>query len=132
MIPNFTVGYRAPGIVDLLIPKQEGVESYVIKASSKTAGPPVLVTLLTVGIGVGYLDPSIDRNRLHTMPGTNRVRVVFNPSTYAAGGAIDAGLVDTEQFWLVVQPVSGGVPGVDSPAALVRGSYPYDYTPALE
>jgi hypothetical protein len=118
-IPNFTVAYRAPGVVDLLIPKQVGVDGYRINASLQFDGSPAFVTLFTVTNGAGYLDPAVDRGKLHTMPGTNRVRAVFNPATYGAGQTIDAGLLDTAQFWLTLQPVVGGVAGTASAPALV-------------
>lgn len=118
-IPNFTVVYRAPGVVDLLIPKQEGVDEYRINGSPQFDGSPAFVTLITVGNGVGYLDPAVDRQRLSTMPGRNRVRVTFNPDTFGPGAPIDAGLVDAAQFWLTLQPVTGGVPGTASPPVLV-------------
>lgn len=117
--PKFTVAYRAPGIVDLLIPKQVGVDGYRINASTQFDGSPAFVTLFTVTNGAGYLDPTVDRSKLSTMPGTNRVRAVFNPATFAAGQPIDAGLLDTSQFWLTLQSVTGGVPGTASAPALV-------------
>lgn len=119
MIPSFTVPYRSPGIVDLLIPKQVGIDGYRINASLQFDGSPAFVTLFTLSNGVGYLDPTVDRNRLHTMPGTNHVRAVFNPATFGAGKTIDAGLLDASQFWLTLQPVTGGVAGTASAPALV-------------
>jgi hypothetical protein len=77
------------------------------------------VTLFTVSNGAGYLDPSVPRHKLSSMPGTNRVRAVFNPATFGAGQTIDAGLLDTAQFWLTLQPVVGGVAGAASAPALV-------------
>lgn len=117
--PNFSVAYRAPHVVDLLIPKQVGVEGYRIKASPQFDGSPAFVTLFTLGVGAGFLDPAVDRGKLSAMPGTNRIRAVFDPSTYATGETIDAGLVDAGQFWLVLQTISGGVEGADSAPALV-------------
>lgn len=118
-IPNFTVAYRAPGVVDLLIPKQVGVDGYRINASLQFDGSPAFVTLFTVSNGAGYLDPTVNRSKLSYMPGTNRVRATFNPATYGSGQTIDAGLLDTAQFWLTLQPVVGGVPGTPSAPALV-------------
>lgn len=119
MIPNFTVAYRAPNIVDLLIGWQPGVEAFRVNGSLQFDGSPAFVTLFTVPAGVGYVDPGVDRRKLSYMPGRNRVRAVFDPASFGPGKTVDAGFVDTAQFWLTVQPVAGGVPGTASAPALV-------------
>jgi hypothetical protein len=113
--PRFSVPYRAPHVVDLLIPKIASTDGYRIKASPQFDGSPAFVTLFTVPIGAGFVDPAVDRRKLHTMPGTNRVRAVFDPDTYTGSAAI----LDSAQFWLVFQPVVGGVGGADSDPVLV-------------
>lgn len=118
-LPNFKVAYRAPGVVDLLIPRQPGVDGYQINGSVQFDGDPAFVPLFTAGASAGYLDPAVDRGRLHYLPGTDRVRAVFSPASFGAGQPTDAGLVDAVQFWLTMQPVVGGVPGVASAPALV-------------
>lgn len=118
-VQDFSVAYRAPHIVDLLIPKKVGVDGYRIKGSPQFDGSPAFVTLFTAGIAAGFLDPAVDRRKLSMMPGTNRVRAVFDPDTYAAGQTIDAGLVDAGQFWLTFQPVTAGVDGIDSGPVLI-------------
>lgn len=125
---DFSVAYRAPHIVDLVMPKKVGVDGYRIKASSQFDGSPAFVTLFTASIGAGFLDPAVDRRKLSTMPGTNHVRAVFDPDTYAAGHTIDAGLVDAAQFWLVFEPVSGGVAGTDSKPVLILTPTQYNGT----
>lgn len=113
--PAFSVAYRAPHIVDLLIPKQVNTEGYRIKGSPQFDGSPAFVTLFTAAIGAGFVDPAVDVRKLSYMPGTNRVRAVFDPDTYTGSAAI----VDGAQFWLVFTPVSGGVAGTDSDPVLV-------------
>ena len=113
--PNFSVPYRAPHIVDLLIPKIVGTDEYRIKASPQFDGSPAFVTLFTAKIGVGFLDPAVNRKKLHAMPGLNRVRATFDPDSFTGSAAI----VDSAQFWLVFQPVVGGVGGADSDPVLV-------------
>lgn len=121
--PSFSVPYRAPGIVDVLVPKQTSgsdvVDGYRLKASPQFDGTPAFVTLLTASIGAGYIDRNVDRRKLHTMPGHGHVRATFNPDTFASGQPIDAGLDDTRQFWMRFTPLVGGVEGVDSDPVLV-------------
>jgi|SRR5688572_7822843 len=113
--PSFSVAYRAPHIVDLLIPKIVATNGYRIKGSPQFDGSPAFVDLFTASIGSGYLDPAVDRRKLHMMPGMNRVRAVFDPDTFTGSAA----LVDSAQFWLVFQPVVNGVGGTDSAPVLV-------------
>lgn len=111
--PSFAVAYRAPNIVDLLIPKQAATEGYRIAGSLTFDG--TFTDLFTATIGCGYLDPAVDRGRLHSMPGTNRVRAVFDPDTFTGA----AGILDESQFWLTFTPIVGGVAGTESDPVLV-------------
>ena len=116
---DFSIAYRAPNLVDVLMPKQNGVEGYRLRASPQFDGTPAFVTILTASIGAGFLDPAVNRGKLSTMPGTNHVRAVFDPDTFAAGEPIDAGLIDTRQFWMRFQPIAAGVPGAESDPVLI-------------
>lgn len=113
--PSFAVAYRSSHLVDLVIPKQTGAEGYRIKGSLEFDGSPAFTTLFTASIGAGFLDPAVDRRRLHTMPGTNHVRAVFDPDTFTG----TAGILDAGQFWLTFTPISGGVAGTESDPVLV-------------
>src|SRR3569832_543679 len=99
--PSFSVPYRAPHIVDLLIPKIVGTDGYRIKASPQFDGTPSFVTLFTASIGAGYLDPADEQRKHHTKPERNRVRCTFDPDTFNGSAAI----ADSSQFWLVFTPV---------------------------
>lgn len=114
---DFSIAYRAPGIVDLLMPKKVGVDGYRILGAKNFDG--AFVALFTASLGGGYLDPTVDRGRLHDMPGNNHVRAVFNPDSFGDGDTIDAGLFDNQQLWLQFQPVVGGVAGDVGPTVLV-------------
>lgn len=117
---DFSVAYRAPGIVDVLMPKQQDVAGYKLSASPQFDGSPAFVDIITASIGAGYLDPSVPRGRLHNMPGTNKVRAVFNPDTFSAGQPIDAGISDVVQFWMRFTPIdSADVEGADSDPVLI-------------
>lgn len=115
--PGFSLVYRASHVVDLLIPKTAGTDEYRLKGSPQLNGS--FATLFTVGNNAGYLDPAVDRRTLSAMPGTNRVRVVFDPHTFSTALSGDADLNDVEAFWLVLQPVAGGVAGQDSAPVLI-------------
>ena len=120
----FSVAYRAPNIVDVLIPKVTNRTGYRLKASTQFDGSPAFVQIVSVAPSPGYLDPAVDVKKLHTMPGADRrVRIVFDPATFGPGKTIDAGLVDTMPFWMRFQPVDGGVAGADSTPVLV---HPFD------
>jgi hypothetical protein len=105
--------------VDLLIPKTAGTDGYRLKGSTRFDDSSAFATLFTVGNNAGYLDPAVDRRVLSPMSGTNRVRAVFDPHTFSSSLSTDADLVDSEAFWLVLQPVVGGVAGVSSSPALI-------------
>jgi hypothetical protein len=119
MVPqDFSIPYRSLGLVDIIMPKKEGTDGYRVRAASNFDG--VFVDLFTVPFGGGFLDPAVDRGRLSEMPGgQNHVRATFNPSSYGLGGAIDAGIFDSRQFWLQFQPLLDGVPGDASPPILI-------------
>lgn len=118
--PDFSVAYRAPGIVDVVMPKQEDVNGYKLSASPQFDGTPAFVDILTATKGRGHLDPAVARGKLHQMPGVNKVRAVFNPDTYASGEPIDAGISDAAQFWMRFTPIDpAGVEGADSDPVLV-------------
>src|ERR1051325_2380900 len=116
--PGFSVVDRAPHLVDLLVPKKQGTD-YRLRGSLQFDGSVPFVTLFTVSVAAGFLDPTVDRRRLSSFPGVNRSRAVFDPDTYADAQPIDADLTDAAQFWLVLQPVVGGVPGTASSPVLV-------------
>ncbi len=115
---EFSVPYRAPGIVDTLIPRVTSRTEYRLKASSQFDGTPAFVQIVAMS-SAGFLDPAVDRRKLHTMPGLGHIRAVFNPDTFASGETIDADLTDTRQFWMRFQPEDGGVPGADSDPVLI-------------
>lgn len=122
--PAFSVAYRAPHIVDLLIPKQVNTEGYRIKGSPQFDGSPAFATMFTAAIGAGFVDPVVDVKKLHSLPGMNRVRAVFDPDTYTGTAAI----VDSAQFWLTFTPISGGAPGTESDPVLVLTPSQYNGT----
>lgn len=114
----FSVPYRAPGIVDIVIPRVTGRTGYRLKASNQFDGSPAFVQLFEMASNSGYLDPAVDARKLHTMPGQH-LRATFNPNTFATGQPIDAGLADAQQFWLKFQPVDAGVAGTESSPILI-------------
>lgn len=116
---DFSVAYRAPGIVDTLIPRVTGRVGYRLKASPQFDGSPAFVQLFEMPSDRGYLDPAVDRRKLHTMPGQGHIRAVFDPDTFATGQPIAAGLDDTRQFWMRFQPVDGGGAGADGDPILI-------------
>lgn len=116
---EFSVPYRAPGIVDTLIPRVAGRTGYRLKASPQFDGTPAFVQLFEMASNHGYLDPAVDRRKLHTMPGQQHIRAVFNPNTFATGQPVAAAITDTMQFWMRFQPVDSGVAGADSDPVLI-------------
>jgi len=117
---SFSVAYRAPNIVDILMPKVALNTAYRLLASIEFDGSPAFVQIVEATHARGFLDPAVDRRKLSSMPGADRhVRVVFDPQTFTTGAAIDAGLLDDRQFWLQFQPVTGGGPGTIGPPTLV-------------
>lgn len=120
MSQDFSVAYRAPNIVDVLIPKITDRTAYRLLASPQFDGAPAFVQIAEATNAVGVLDPAVDRRRLSSMPAAEkRVRIVFDPDTFATGEPVDAGLDDTRQFWMQFQPVDNGVPGAVGEPTLI-------------
>ncbi len=98
-VRDFTVVRRRPGIVDLITPKQIGIQKYVLQASPNFDG--VFTQIVSADISSGYLDPSINPVILQAINNVDHVRIVFNPSTFT----VAAGISDTTQFWLKLKTV---------------------------
>lgn len=118
MTTEFSVPYRAPNIVDVVIPKVLNRTGYRLKAAANFDS--VFVQLLEMAPSCGFLDPAVDRRRLHTMPGLNHIRAVFDPSSFDGHTSFpNAGIAEGTQFWMKFQPVDGGVAGTDSDPVLI-------------
>ncbi len=110
----FSVVRRRSHLLDILIPKQVGVQGYRLQAAPNFDGS--FVTILTADISSGYLDPAVDRNVLQALNNPNQIRVVFDPQTFNGS----SGIIDNHQFWLQFVPVSfAGAPGTASARCLV-------------
>jgi len=107
----FSVRRRRPNIVDIDTPKVYGVDGYRLKWATNFDG--VFTTILT-STNIGFLDEAVNRNVIDTQPVTDKVRMVFNPATYAIPDAIS--------FWLMFFPVIGGVEQTPGAATLVLPS----------
>ncbi len=109
MSRDFNVIRRRTGIVDILTPKRANVGGYRIEAAPNFDDS--FVALFTAPISSGYLDPSINREVLHSVNCPNQIRMVFNPATFTG----TAGISDTQHFWIRFVPVdfagSAGTPG---------------------
>lgn len=119
---DFIVYRRRRHFVDILTPKRAGVQGYRLKAARNF--DDTFQTILTADIGCSYLDQVavragvINPEVIHTAPGNNHVRIIFDPDTFATPHA--AALVDTEHMWLQFFPVDfAGVEGTGGPLGLV-------------
>jgi hypothetical protein len=110
---TFSIIRRRSNLIDMVIPKQVGVDGYRIRGAPNF--DDTFNDMFTASIGSGFLDVNVDRRTLHTVPGTNRIRAVFDPQTF--NGATN--IVDAEQFWLTFQPVVGGTPGTETDPVLI-------------
>lgn len=112
----FSMIRRRPNYVDLVIPRQSGVDGYRIQSSPNFDG--AWTTRITAPVG-GYIDPAInpavvDFQNLGVGPFGPPVRVIFDPATYS--------ITDTSSFWLRFVPVTGGAPGTAGAPTLVLPS----------
>ena len=114
--PDFSVVRRVPNIVDVLMPKRKDVVGYRLKVSPDFDGTPTAFTaIITANVSRGYLDSNVNRMKLHTMPGQDHIRAVFDPDTFSGNG-----LDDTKQFWMRFTPLDkSNVEGADSDPQLV-------------
>lgn len=113
MIRQFSMTRRRPNLVDLLIPRQNGVDGYRIQSAPNFTG--AWTTRITAPVQ-GYVDPAInlallEPQNLNPGPFGPPVRIVFNPATFS--------LTDTANFWLRFVPVSGGAAGTPAAPTLV-------------
>lgn len=101
----FNVIRRKANLVDILIPKQAGVQGYRLRNAANFDA--AYADLLTADISSGYLGSTVDRRTLSPINSRDFVRIAFDPD--------DEGLTDTAPFWLRFQPVDfGGTPGTES------------------
>jgi hypothetical protein len=97
---DFTVVRRRANLVDILTPKQVGIQGYRLKAALNF--DVTMQTMITGDISTGFLDPAIDTRVLTTVPSRDKVRMVFDPATFSGA---PWNLVDTDHFWLQFFPV---------------------------
>ena len=115
---EFSVPYRAPNIVDVVIPKVLNRTGYRLKAAANFDGS--FVQLFEMTPASGFLDPGVDRRKLHSMPGLNHIRAVFDPDTFDGSTSFpDAGIAEGTQFWMTFQPVDSGAPGTETDPVLI-------------
>jgi len=106
----FSVTRRRPNIVDVYTPKlnpdiptQKG---YRLKAAPNfDVAMTTIIDLPPASKQFGFLDRAVDQRVLDVQNNPNRVRIVFDPDTFATGEPIDAGLEDTKPFWLQFFPL---------------------------
>jgi len=111
---SFSVIRRVDNLVDVLIPKQAGVDTYRLQADLAVDG--TFTTIIDAPIASGYLDKNVDRRKLHAVSNRDTVRVVFDPDTFSGGAPT---LDDEKQFWLRFVPVTGGAPGTPTAPGLI-------------
>lgn len=87
---------RRPGYVDLVTPRDPTAALYRLRWATNFDAAPT--TFLDVS-PVGYRDPAINPNVVDVQNIGDRVRIVFNPTTYS--------IPDTVPFWLQLWKVDG-------------------------
>jgi hypothetical protein len=113
----FSVNRRRPGLVDLVIPQESGIGSYVFGYS--TNFDLAFTDFQTVPV-YGYRSKTVVDNSTSGSSFRGLTRFIFNPADYS----ID----DSKFFWLHVKKVPfGGVPGTASAPHLVL---PYSSVPS--
>jgi len=106
---------RRANLVDLLIPRDPAVQGYRVRGALNFDA--AFTTMLTADISSGYLDPAVNRQKLHVVNNRDHIRIVFDPQTFNGGAP---NLVDSDPFWLTFQPVDfTGTPGVESDPMMV-------------
>lgn len=96
MIRRFYVNRRRPGILDMITPIVDGVSEYRLKWATNFDAAPTLFLSAPLA---GYRDPSINPLVLEEINLGNRLRVVFNPTTYT--------IPDDKPFWLTLHHFNG-------------------------
>lgn len=112
---DFSIVRRRPGLLDILIPKQAGIQGYRFEWATNFDAS--YTNAFTATVQSGFLDRDrtsggVDPRKLEMQPGTNRVRAAFNPATFS--------IPDNKHFWLrmVTVDFAGSDVGT-TPGALV-------------
>lgn len=112
----FSVVSRVPGLIDIAIPFQVGATGYRVQVASNFDG--TFQTAFTGAPVTGWIDSTIDRRVLTSIPNHNLVRLVFNPNNYTS-----LGLSDTAQTWIKVAAMNGVAVLWESPVSLILPVY---------
>jgi hypothetical protein len=108
----FSVTRRRPHVVDVSIPLLSGgVDGYRLQWATNF---DAAFTAIITATNVGFLDSNVNRNVIETQPVTDKVRIVFDPTTYS--------IPDTSSFWLQFVPMTGGAPGTAGAPTLILPS----------
>jgi hypothetical protein len=115
---------RRPNLVDLLTPIVAGVAGYRIKSANNFDGS---YTELFTCTNVGFLDANVDGRKVELQQTSGRVRMVFDPATYAAPHT--AALVDTNHIWLELWHVDsvGAETQISAPTLLLPDAAYHGY-----
>ena len=112
----FSVNRRRPGLVDIVIPQESGIGSYIFGWSTNF---DIAFTDFQTVPTYGYKSKTVVENSASSSSFRGLTRFVFNPTDYS----ID----DSKYFWLHVKKVPfGGAPGTASAPHLVL---PYSSVP---
>jgi len=107
---DFSIVRRRPGLLDILIPKQAGIEGYRFEWATNFDAS--YTAIFTATVQSGFLDrdkaTGINLAALNSYPGTNRVRAAFNPATFS--------IPDNQHFWLRMVTVDFSGSDVDTTA----------------
>jgi len=121
----FSIIRRRRNLVDLIMPKQQGVAGYRIQGSINF--DVAFQTMFTAPISSGFVGrlgtgEPINTAVLNAVSG-NHVRAVFDPDAYSS-----IGLADDQHMWLRFVPIDvAGVPGTPGAASLVLTDADHGY-----
>lgn len=100
---EFSIVRRRKNLVDLITPRVPGLSEYRFEVATNFDSAYTLI--ITAPTASGFVDPNIDRQRLRaltSLPGNGKIRVVFDPASYAPVPLTNG---DDAHFWIRMVPV---------------------------
>jgi hypothetical protein len=115
---EFSIVRRRKNLVDLITPRVAGLSAYQFEVATNFDAAYTLI--ITAPIASGFADPNISMQRLRTfspLPGNNKVRVVFDPASFAPAPLPNG---DDAHFWIRMIPVDAVIgPLTPTPGVMV-------------
>jgi hypothetical protein len=112
----FSVLTRRANLIDIMTPFYPGATGYRVQVAPNFDA--TFQTAFTAAPIQGWIDKTIDRRLLTSIPNRDLVRMVWDPANYSA-----LSILDGAQIWVKVAAMNGGSTIVETPPSLILPVY---------